>query len=66
MSKYRLNSVKPKSFMKKYEFIRENGYYIPGADGVHTCLKGEDLDHYIDEQIWRAAHPGQEPIREFE
>lgn len=70
MSKYKVSAVKPLSPLKKYEYLRENGVVIqggpcgPGATPV--VLKGQELDDYVDEAIWREKHPGQEPIKEWE
>lgn len=66
MSKYRITSVKSLSPLKRYEHIRETGFHVPGADGEHLCLTGQELDDYLDEVIWRKKHPGQEPIKEWE
>lgn len=68
MSKYRVNSIKPSSPMKKYEFLREQGVIIAtdDRDGPGPILKGAALDKYIEESMWRIKHPGQEPIREGE
>ena len=68
MSKYKVNSIKPGSPMKRYEYLREHGVVIAtdDRDGPGPVLKGKALDDYIDQSQWRTKHPGQEPIREFE
>lgn len=58
--------VKPTSSQKKYEYIRSHGFHIPGADGTHTCLMGQELDEYLNEAIWREKHPGAALTKEWE
>ena len=67
MSKYKVNSIKSGSPMKRYEYLREHGVIIAtdDRDGPGPVLKGDALDAYIDESQWRIKHPGQQPIREF-
>ena len=67
MSKYKVNSIKPSSPMKRYEFLRERGVVLTtdASGGPGPVLKGKELDEKIDEIQWRIKHPGQEPIREF-
>lgn len=66
MSKYKVNSLKHTSPMKKYEYIREVGYPVLNEHGQETLLKGKALDDYIERKMWDRKHPGQEPIREGE
>lgn len=60
MPKYRVNRVKPTSLHRRYEWVRQNWEKLRTQK-----LKGQELDEYIDEQIWREAHPGEEPIEEW-
>lgn len=61
---YKIDRIKPLSNRRRYEYWREHGVSFPNADGSVEVLNKADLDAYTDEQIWRAAHPGEEPIVE--
>jgi hypothetical protein len=58
--KYTCNRVKPISAALRYGVLRQQGITF---DGV--TLQGKALDDYIDEKVWRANHPGEEPIVRF-
>lgn len=64
MARYRIDSRKPVSPLKRYEYLRKKGVVVEG--NIEEILSGQDLDDYVDEQVWREAHPGQEPIKEWE
>lgn len=66
MSKYRISAVKSVSPLKRYGFMREIGVGMLDRKGEPVILKGQALDDFIDEAIWRKNHPGQEPIKEWE
>lgn len=67
MARYRVNKVKPVSNARRYEVLRSDGVLVPtGIGGQTDIIKGQALDDYLDEKIWRAAHPGQEPIKEWD
>ena len=58
---YSVNKVKPVSSMRKYEYLREKGVVIETGGSHPMILKGKELDEYLDEQVWRKNHPGEEP-----
>lgn len=62
----KVSRIKNVSAHRRWEWVRHHGYHIPGADGEHLCLKGQELDEYVNEQVWREAHPGQETSVEVE
>lgn len=64
MSKYRVSAAKPLSAVKKYEFLRSQGVRVQVGD-TEVILKGQELDDYLNEHIWRLKHPGQDPIKEW-
>lgn len=57
----KINRVKTTTALHKYGWIRERGFRVRGADGNIVVLRGDSLDKWIDEQIWRQEHPGEEP-----
>lgn len=62
MPKYRSDRVKHTSSRRRYEYLREQGIQVDDQ----PALRGEALDDYIDRKIWEAAHPGEDPVREWE
>lgn len=67
--RYRVNQIKPVSNARRYEFLMANGVIVHGGacgpGGSPVVMKGSELNDFIDEAIWRATHPGQNPIREW-
>lgn len=61
MSRYRVNKVKATSPARRYEVLRIMGVQVRGH-----FLKGQELDDYLDREIWAAAHPGKEPVTEWD
>lgn len=61
------NRIKPVSKMRRYEFLRERGVMVGSIEGGDCMgpLDRDDLDNWVDEQIWREAHPGQDPNVDF-
>ena len=59
------NRVKHVSNHKRWEYWRSKGIFV-SVGGQVVQLKGAALDDYTDEAIWRAAHPGQEPVERVE
>ena len=65
MSKYNVSAIKSLSAVKRYEYIRSKAYPVMSEDmQTVRVYTGDELDRYIDEQVWRENHPGQEPIEE--
>ena len=66
MPTYKIDRVKPVSSRRRYEYLREHGVVIAtdDHDGPGPTLSRKELDDYIDESIWREAHPGENPIQE--
>lgn len=56
-----VSKIKPVSQLRRYEYLREKGVMLKGG----VVLKGKELDDYVDEQIWRDAHPGENPCVVF-
>ena len=65
MPRYSVNRVKPLSSRRRYEFLREHGVTIETGGSHPKILKGQALDDYIDEKVWRDHHPGEEPRKEW-
>lgn len=55
-----ISRIKTVSNRARYEYWRERGVAI--GDAPVRYLTKQDLDDYTDEQIWRDAHPGQDPV----
>ena len=66
MAKYRIYRVKPKSPLKRYEYLRSKGILMETGGSHPTLVRGEALDKYVDEALWREANPGQEPYQEWD
>lgn len=58
-----INRIKTTSNRHRYEYWRERGIAI--SDAPVQYLTKQELDDYTDEQIWRAAHPGQSPVQKI-
>lgn len=62
--RYRVDRTKPLSNARRYEYLMRVGVTI-GTGRNKKVLKGKELDAYVDDIVWREAHPGEEPVCVF-
>lgn len=61
------NRVKPVSKLRRYEYISKRmlQLHLDNGQAIFGPVSQNEIDAWVDEQIWREAHPGQEPEVDF-